>query len=447
MSLLKNVFNILTDKRDIKESILYKESTETSAILKSLTDLKLSNAANLDNKKIDNHLKLFSIGQTGEQQVLFELQNAMLPYLILHDVYLEFEEYQAQMDFVIITHKFILVLEVKKLFGNIHVTDKGEFQRVITKNNRVVNKEGMYSPINQVGRHVEILEKLLKSNGTITKCPIRYAVTFANPKTILDLSKNAPANIQSNVIRHDQIKTFLKSELDKKSPVFMLDQQLYQIADTILQNHKQKPFNQESYVLDSPPPTVKKETSLSSAYNDQETDQDLKAMLVAYRLKKSQELGRKPYHIFTNKMLEEFLLKQPSTVDELLEIEGVGSKIASEYGEDLLAIIRRGKDLPVYEIAHSEAHSQLAASKEDSVDNVNKGNGELLRLSLVEFRTTRSKELNVKPYYIFTNRTLEDILTKRPASMKELLNIEGIGPKKAEEFGQGILELIKRDRH
>ncbi|MBD3843090.1 MAG: NERD domain-containing protein, partial [Campylobacterales bacterium] len=93
---------------------------------------------------------------------MFKLKNSMVPILILHDVYLEFEDYQAQMDFVIVTPKFILVLEVKKLFGDIFVTDKGEFQRVIRKNNRMVNKEGMYSPINQVERHVAILERYLK---------------------------------------------------------------------------------------------------------------------------------------------------------------------------------------------------------------------------------------------------------------------------------------------
>ena len=189
MSILKNVFNILTDNRNIKEPIIYKKSNETSTFLKQLTALKESNHANLDRKKVESHLKLFSIGQTGEKQVLFELQNAMLPFLVLHDVYIEFEDYKAQIDFIVITHKFILILEVKKLFGNIRVTDKGEFQRVVTKNNRVVNKEGMYSPINQVERHVAILEKLLKSSGTISKCPIKYAVTFANPKTILDISK------------------------------------------------------------------------------------------------------------------------------------------------------------------------------------------------------------------------------------------------------------------
>ncbi len=440
MSLLKNVFNTFTDNRDIKQPVLYKENTATSATLNYLTNLKESPSANLDIKKIENHLKLFSIGQTGENQVLFELQNAMLPFLILHDVYLEFEDYQAQMDFVIITHKFILVLEVKKLFGNIHVTDKGEFQRVITKNNRVVSKEGMYSPINQVERHVEILEKLLKSNGTITKCPVRYAVTFANPKTILDISSTAPATIQSSVVRHDQIKTFLKNELQKKSPVFMLDQRLYQIAESILQNHIQKPFNEENYVLD-----LQKGTTNSRAANNQEADEELKNRLVAYRSKKAQELNRKPYHIFTNKVLDEILVKQPTTSEELLEIAGVGPKIISDFGKDIVAIIRK-ECQSVDEKNHSKENDHVTSPKRDSNHISNKENKNLLKMSLVEFRTTRSKDLDVKPYYIFTNRTLEDILIKRPSSMKELLNVEGIGSKKAEEFGQGIINLIKEHK-
>jgi len=446
MSILKNVFNIFTDKRDIKEPILFKESTNTLATLNSLTELKESNGTHLDIKKIENHLKLFSIGHTGETQVLFELQNTMLPFLILHDVYLEFEDYQAQMDFVIVTHKFILVLEVKKLFGNIRVTDKGEFQREIKKNNRVLSKEGMYSPINQVERHVEILEKLLKSNGTITKCPIRYAVTFANPKTILDISHNAPASIQSSVIRHDQIKTFLKTELEKKSPVFMFDQHLNQIAEKILQNHKEKPFNAESYVLDRSPSSVKEPTNYSPATNHQETDEQLRAVLIAYRSKKAQDLNRKPYHIFTNKVLDEITIKQPSTMDKLLQIEGVGPKIASEFGEDLLALIRRKQELQSSYENNNGNHQIRTAVKKESTYPSNKQNDDLLRESLVKFRTTCSKDLSVKPYYIFTNRTLEDILKKRPENIKELLKIEGIGPKKAEEFGQGIIDLTKKYR-
>ncbi|MGD6843085.1 HRDC domain-containing protein [Bacillus infantis] len=59
-------------------------------------------------------------------------------------------------------------------------------------------------------------------------------------------------------------------------------------------------------------------------------------------------------------------------------------------------------------------------------------------------RTSHSKKLNVKAYYIFTNNTLESILIKKPATIGELLKTEGIGPKKAGEFGEELLDIIKR---
>ena len=446
MSILKNVFNILTDNREIKEPIIYKESNETSTFLKQLTDLKESNHANLDRKKVESHLKLFSIGQTGEKQVLFELQNAMLPFLVLHDIYIEFEDYKAQIDFIVITHKFILILEVKKLFGNIRVTDKGEFQRVVMKNNRVVNKEGMYSPINQVERHVAILEKLLKSSGTISKCPIKYAVTFANPKTILDISKSAPATIQSSIIRHDQIKSFIKKELEIKSPVMMLDHSLYQIADVILQNSKEKAFNVEDYTLPTSQSSQKDNLTNNRPVinNLLPTDQNLKMLLTDFRLKRSKGLNVKPYYIFTNKILDQLIEKKPLTPEQLLEIEGIGHKKVEEFGNDILSIIQRDiANNPLQTNENTEAHLNTINSTDKANNTYTKNSMEDLRLSLTEFRTGRSKELNVKPFYIFTNRTLEAMLETKPVTIQELLKIEGIGPKKSEEFGQDIIKIMK----
>ncbi|WP_066172602.1 HRDC domain-containing protein [Bacillus marinisedimentorum] len=435
MSILKNVFDILTQKREITEPEIYKEFKETSTIISNLTRLSESSDENIDQKKIGDHLKLFSIGHTGEKNVLFELQHSMLPLLILHDVYLEFEDYKAQLDFVIITHKFVLVLEVKKLFGNVNVTENGEFQRVITKNNRVVNKEGMYSPINQVERHVAILEKLLITNGAINKCPIKYAVTFANPKTILNISNKAPAIIKSNVIRHDQIKSFIKSELDKQSPVFMKDQHLYEIADTILQNSKEKEFNSDDYVL-STKQTTKSEivSPAPTARTETENPKDkLKPLLMEFRSERSKELGVKPYYIFTNKMLDSLLEKKPHTLEEFLKIEGFGNKKAEEFGSDIITIIQTG--------SAAKPLQKNRASMQTTT-----GNPENLRLMLTEFRTNYSKKSNVKPFYVFTNKTLEAILEKKPGTIKELLEIEGIGKKKAEEFGKEILEIIQNER-
>ena len=364
------------------------------------------------------------------------------PYLVLHDVYLEFEDYKAQLDFIVITHKSILILEVKKLFGNIRVTDKGEFQRVITKNNRVVNKEGMYSPINQVERHVAILEKLLKSSGTIAKCPINYAVTFANSKTILDISKSAPSAIQSKIIRHDQIKSFIKKELEKKSPVLMLDQHLYQIADKILQHNKEKDFNVEDYILTASQSSQKDHlTNDPPVFNNHllPTDENLKTLLTDFRLKRSKELNVKPYYIFTNKILDQLIEKKPLTPEQLIEIEGISHKKIEEFGNNILSIIQRD--------TKSQLHHHVLTSlpKEKSSTPFTKDSVEILTLSLTQFRTKRAKELNVKPYYIFTNRTLEALLEKRPVTIPELLKIEGIGPKKAEEFGLDILKIMNSE--
>ncbi|RXJ02207.1 helicase [Anaerobacillus alkaliphilus] len=456
MSFLKNVFNILTDKREITEPVVYKEFNDKSNLVTNLTRLAEIKNPNVDIKKVESHLKLFSIGQAGEKNVLYELQNSMLPFIVLHDVYVEFESYNAQLDFIIITHKFIMVLEVKKLFGDIHVTDKGEFQRVIRKNNRVVNKEGMYSPINQVERHVAILEKLLKDKGVIERCPIKYSVTFANPKTILDISKNAPANIQSSVIRHDQIKVFIKNELEKKSPVFMLDHQVYEIANTILKYSKEKPFNIEDYTLDLPQKshndltsdTANESRGNTNTNTNTNTNNDavLKTSLTDFRLRRSRELKVKPYYIFTNKILDCLLEKRPLTLNQLLEIEGFGHKKVEEFGEDILFIIKDNypeDNLPVSQSTGDSKDKDTSTKMESKVPSKS-GNltVEEIRLALTAFRTSRSKEINVKPYYIFNNNTLEAILEKKPGSINELLRIEGFGPKKAEEFGQEILDII-----
>ncbi len=88
---------------------------------------------------------------------------------------------------------------------------------------------------------------------------------------------------------------------------------------------------------------------------------------------------------------------------------------------------------------HKETIPQRKSKKVQSADT----NLEELKVKLTDFRARRAKELNVKPFYIFTNNTLENLLQKRPVTMKDLLEIDGIGPKKADQFGQEIIEIIQ----
>ncbi|GAA4079359.1 NERD domain-containing protein [Amphibacillus indicireducens] len=337
MSFFKNAFNILTERRDIKEPIVFKGIDESNLMIDHLTQLSTSKDTTIDLKKVNEHLKLFSIGHSGEKSVMFELQHSMIPSIILHDLYLEVGEYTAQLDFVVITHKFILVIEVKKLVGDIELTEREEFIRVIRRNNRIVRKEGMYSPVNQAERHVATLEKLLKDKGLIKRCPVYYVVTFANPKTIIDISKKASKQLKSSIIRHDQIKSFLAEKLTQESPVYMLDHKLHQIAEVLKENAQEKQINLESYYIE-----VKENPKDKIIITEEKlSDDELREKLTKYRLEKSRALEIKPFYIFTNKTLDGLITERPKTIEMLLKVEGIGPKKAKDYGEEILAIINQ----------------------------------------------------------------------------------------------------------
>ena len=98
-------------------------------------------------------------GIQGESNVAFKLSNSLLPILCLHDIRLETEWLNIQMDFVIITNKSIIVLETKKFQSDIEITKDGDFIRVFKgRNGRIYKKEGIYSPISQNEQQVRILE-------------------------------------------------------------------------------------------------------------------------------------------------------------------------------------------------------------------------------------------------------------------------------------------------
>ena len=51
----------------------------------------------------------------------------------------------------------------------------------------------------------------------------------------------------------------------------------------------------------------------------------------------------KAYHIFTNKTLEELILKQPCNINELKNIQGFGDVKTNAFGEELVELIMKHK--------------------------------------------------------------------------------------------------------
>jgi superfamily II DNA helicase RecQ len=54
-----------------------------------------------------------------------------------------------------------------------------------------------------------------------------------------------------------------------------------------------------------------------------------------------------------------------------------------------------------------------------------------------------AKRLRLPPYFILNDRTLRRVAAVRPRTMNQLLAIDGLGPRKAEQFGEALLELCR----
>lgn len=105
-------------------------------------------------------------------------------------------------------------------------------------------------------------------------------------------------------------------------------------------------------------------------------------------------------------------------------------------GESKVMLRREGKlSSPRAKIAKKislEQYSTPASTEE---------NKKLLR-RLRELRTAIANELKLPPYMIFHDKTLLEIVEKRPKVLEDLRNISGIGERKLVSFGNAVLEVV-----
>jgi ATP-dependent DNA helicase RecQ len=66
-----------------------------------------------------------------------------------------------------------------------------------------------------------------------------------------------------------------------------------------------------------------------------------------------------------------------------------------------------------------------------------------LRERLREWRRATAKQKSVPAYVVMHDTTLDELCLKQPHNLAQLLQITGIGAKKAELYGAEILALIR----
>jgi superfamily II DNA helicase RecQ len=132
------------------------------------------------------------------------------------------------------------------------------------------------------------------------------------------------------------------------------------------------------------------------------------------------------------RLTEAGLAVRPATSLPLLISDGVVQEFASR----AQAQAREKKD-------KSAAGKSGKKIETDSTAIVLSPEGEALAARLREWRTAEAKRLGVPAYVVLHDRTLAAVAHNRPATTKQLLAINGMGPAKAEKFGETVLALCR----
>ena len=129
-------------------------------------------------------------------------------------------------------------------------------------------------------------------------------------------------------------------------------------------------------------------------------------------------------------------------------VNGLLSKDIEEYG--VLKVTNEGKDFvkKPYSIMVAKDHD-YDNPEEDEFDEEriafgkDSGTDKTLFAMLKDLRKTMAKKMNLPPFVIFQDPSLEDMTIQYPITMDELTQIVGVGQGKAQKFGQPFLDLIK----
>lgn len=76
--------------------------------------------------------------------------------------------------------------------------------------------------------------------------------------------------------------------------------------------------------------------------------------------------------------------------------------------------------------------------------NVSNASDEELFSMLKDLRKKVAHKLNLPPFVVFQDPSLEDMATQYPITLEEMQNIAGVGAGKAKKFGKDFIELIAR---
>ncbi len=102
-------------------------------------------------------------------------------------------------------------------------------------------------------------------------------------------------------------------------------------------------YVQVTVAAPAPAAAKKKSKGGKASKAPSENDAQLTEALKAWRYAEAKRRRQPPFTVFPNKTLEALAIERPASQDELLQVSGIGPKLAERYGTQILAIVAKAK--------------------------------------------------------------------------------------------------------
>lgn len=235
--------NMILGKKKLSEPVILADNSDADKRIREIEDLR-SQYLNIPEltEAMDEDIRKYRAGETGEKRVLYKLKNSYMPMYIMRDMYFEYEctdkVLSGQIDFIVITRKLVLVIECKNYSKYIRIEPDGTF--INTKyENALRTENGIDSPYDQNRIHLNLIRTIHKEKSTFLKKMklkknadsfYKSIIVFANDEVMIDKSK-APENIKSIVVRYDNLISYIEELNNNSEMPEMTDDEMKELAE------------------------------------------------------------------------------------------------------------------------------------------------------------------------------------------------------------------------
>lgn len=183
--------------------------------------------------------------------------------------------------------------------------------------------------------------------------------------------------------------------------------------------------------------------------------------------------------VASDRLLFEIASRRPASVDALRMIDGVGPVRAEKYGHRWLEILGTDSTEPALEPPDAPPHPEqrgflerlrrLLGPARAPPGSIAKENGpsasqrseaaaagtptppapqrppadpNVLKARLRSWREAEAKRRGVPSYVVLQNRTIDELIAKRPKTVEGLREVHGIGARRAQQYGGELLSML-----